>query len=64
MTGIEFGLGFAAASARGSEANDVFLELVRDGLTREELAKNIARRPQLWRRFENWLKVLPSKVTQ
>jgi hypothetical protein len=42
------------------EVNELFLEFVRDGLTREELARNIERRPALWRRFEGWLDKLPS----
>lgn len=42
--------------------NQVFIELVAEGLTREELARNIERRPALWGRFEGWLTKLPSKV--
>jgi hypothetical protein len=38
----------------------MFLTFVEDGLTREELEKNIRRRPHLWRRWENWLDKLPS----
>jgi hypothetical protein len=41
--------------------NEVFMELVRDGMTREDLAHNIARRPSLWKRFEGFLNVLPSR---
>lgn len=40
--------------------NETFMELVRDGLTREELERNIARRPALWSRFVGWLDQLPS----
>ncbi|MBC8737147.1 hypothetical protein F6X40_10040 [Paraburkholderia sp. UCT31] len=43
-----------------ADGNATFLDLVRDGMTREELATNIARRPSLWGRFANWLEVLPS----
>jgi hypothetical protein len=42
-------------------ANEVFMELVREGMTREELARNIERRPSLWKRFEGFLNVLPSR---
>ena len=53
---------YYAASRQVAETNNTFLELVKDGMTREELAQNIARRPALWQRFEDWLPVLPSKV--
>ena len=52
---------FYAAHRQVAETNNAFLELVKEGLTREELARNIERRPALWQRFENWLPVLPSK---
>ena len=52
---------YYAASRQVAETNNAFLELVKEGLTREELARNIERRPALWQRFENWLPVLPSK---
>jgi hypothetical protein len=40
--------------------NETFLEIVKDGLTKSELKALIARRPALWKRFENWLEKLPS----
>ena len=52
---------FYAAHRQVAETNNAFLELVKEGLTREELARNIERRPALWQRFDNWLPVLPSK---
>ena len=52
---------YYAASRQVAETNNAFLELVKEGMTREELARNIERRPALWQRFENWLPVLPSK---
>ena len=52
---------YYAAHRQVAETNNAFLELVKEGLTREELARNIERRPALWQRFENWLPVLPSK---
>ena len=42
-----------------ADVDATFLELFDDGLTREELARNIERRPSLWSRFSNWLEVLP-----
>ncbi len=52
---------FYAAHRQVAETNNAFLELVKEGLTREELEINIERRPALWQRFDNWLPVLPSK---
>ena len=43
-----------------AEVNELFLQFVKDGMTREELARNIERRPELWGRFSNWLDKLPS----
>lgn len=43
-----------------SDTNQTFMDLVRDGLTQEELRRNIERRPFLWSRFANWLDKLPS----
>jgi hypothetical protein len=51
---------FYAASRHNSLLDQLFLTFVEDGLTREELEKNIRRRPHLWRRWENWLDKLPS----
>lgn len=45
-----------------AETNQLFLDMVNDGLTREELQRNIDRRPSLWGRFANWLPKLPSKA--
>lgn len=53
---------FYAAQRQVAGVNALFLELVHDGLTREELARNIERRPGLWGRFEHWLDKLPSKA--
>lgn len=44
------------------ETNQTFQELVRDGLTREELQRNIERRPVLWSRFAGYLNTLPSRA--
>lgn len=51
---------FYAASRHNSLLDQMFLTFVEDGLTREELEKNIRRRPHLWRRWEGWLDKLPS----
>lgn len=51
---------FYQAQRRVADANETFLELVTAGLTREELQRNIERRPALWSRYANWLTVLPS----
>ena len=42
------------------ELYETFNETVKQGLTRNELAKLIKMRPALWSRFSNWLKVLPN----
>lgn len=53
---------FYRAQRQIADANLLFLELVEDGLTREELQTNINRRPSLWSRYVNWLDKLPSKA--
>lgn len=53
---------FYQAQKQLGETNELFLELVQHGLTREELALNIKRRPALWSRWENWLDKLPSNI--
>jgi hypothetical protein len=52
---------FYTASRRSADANQGFLNLVADGMTKQELEKNIARRPALWGRWSNWLAVLPDE---
>lgn len=54
---------YYAAERRAAEVNATFLDLVKEGLTREELARNIERRPSLWSRYQHWLPHLPSMVT-
>lgn len=44
---------------KNAEINNFFLELVKDGLTKDELKKLIEKRPSLWKRFEGWLEKLP-----
>lgn len=49
---------FYEAQRRIADGNEQFLDLVREGLTKAELQRNIERRPELWERFSNWLEVL------
>lgn len=51
---------YEASRREIAEVNLIFLFLAEHGMTREDLAKNIARRPGLWSRFDSWLDVLPS----
>jgi len=44
---------------RLGERDELFMELVRDGLTRAELRRNIERRPSHWGRYAGFLKTLP-----
>lgn len=54
---------FYAADRRFADANEAFLFCVKEGMTREELATNIKRRPATWERFSNFLDKLPSSST-
>jgi hypothetical protein len=45
--------------AQAHECNMTFLFFVEQGMTAPELRALIARRPELWGRFENWLDKLP-----
>jgi len=49
------------AEQKAAHVNEVFLFLVKEGMTREELSACIERRHSLWGRFSNWLTVLPSR---
>ena len=53
---------FYAAHRQVAETNNTFLELVKEGMTREDLAACIAKRPALWQRYASWLDKLPSKA--
>jgi hypothetical protein len=53
---------FYRQSRNIAEANTLFLELVKEGMTREELQHNIARRPALWGRWAGFLDKLPSRT--
>lgn len=54
---------YYAAERNAAEMNLLFLEFVKDGLTREELQTNINRRPRVWARYSAWLAKLPSNST-
>ncbi len=41
--------------------NDLFLDLVKMGMTKEDLETNIKRRPWIWEVYEGWLVVLPTE---
>lgn len=44
---------------RLAERDLLFLQCVRDGLTRADLQHLIDRRPALWQRYAAWLHTLP-----
>jgi len=50
---------FYAAHRKIADTNILFLEMVKDGLTRAELEAAIAKRPELWERFAGFLPKLP-----
>ena len=50
---------FYRACEKAAEADQLFLEMVKDGMTRQELQTNINRRPAIWRRYSMWLDKLP-----
>ena len=41
--------------------NEAFMDLVREGLTRDDLEILIEKRPELYERFSNFLNVLPRR---
>lgn len=52
-----------ASHRKLAAANETFMELVNcqeNPMTREDLARNIERRPALWSRYAGFLDVLPS----
>ncbi len=48
------------AVRRQGEADELFMSLVREGLTQAELSRNIERRPALWGRYAGILPKLPA----
>lgn len=53
---------FYDASRKIGEANELFCEFVKEGMTREQLQRLIDRRPALWGRWANFLETLPSEA--
>lgn len=49
------------ASRKVGELNQEFMWLAQNGMTREDLQRNIERRPSLWSRFSGFLATLPSR---
>jgi hypothetical protein len=54
---------FYRASRYNAELDLDFLWHVNNGMTREDLEENIKRRPDLWKRWEDWLDKLPSRAS-
>lgn len=52
---------FYEAHRKVADVNSDFMWLVQNGLTREDLAACIQKRPSLWSRFEGFLDKLPSR---
>lgn len=50
---------FYKADRQIAEANLFFFELVKDGLTKDELKDLIKHYPSRWSRFKGWLTKLP-----
>jgi hypothetical protein len=50
---------FYAAGRSIAAVNEDFLWLVKNGMTQEDLKRNIERRPSLWGRFAGWVDKLP-----
>jgi hypothetical protein len=42
-----------------AEINETFLDLVKKGVTKQALIKNIKRHPMLWSQFSRWIDKLP-----
>jgi hypothetical protein len=43
-----------------SDGNEMFLNMVKDGMTKKELEILIEKRPNMYSRFKNWLEKLPN----
>lgn len=50
---------FYRESRNIAEANELFSEMVKEGMTKRELASLIAIRPQKWSRFAGFMDSLP-----
>lgn len=57
---------YYAAERKAGERDATFMELINhptNPLTRDDLARNIARRPALWSRYAGFLDKLPTTIT-
>ncbi len=52
---------FYDAHRHMADVNNTFLDMVKGGLTSDDLMKLIERDPQVWSRFANWLDKLPKE---
>ena len=52
---------FYEAQKKSADADKLFLDMVKDGMTRQELQSCINHRPAIWSRFSNWLDKLPDE---
>jgi hypothetical protein len=50
---------FYEASDKYARACELFSDMVKDGMTKSELQRLIAKRPSLWGKFSQWLDILP-----
>ena len=48
------------AHTQSADLNKIFLSIVEQGLTKEELQQNIDKDPNLWNRYRDWLDKLPN----
>ena len=52
---------FYQEQSKLASCDKLFLAMVKDGMTRQELQSCINHRPAIWGRFNNWLNKLPSE---
>ena len=52
---------FYRAGRQRSEADETFLHMVKTGLTASELEKLIAKRPSVWAKYRDWIRILPKR---
>ncbi len=50
---------FYEESRKIADANTLFMEFVKEGLTKKQLQKLIDHRPGLWKKYSHWLEKLP-----
>jgi hypothetical protein len=49
------------AAEKIARANEAFLHLVDSGMTKQDLRRCIALRPNVWQRYEHWMEKLPEE---